>query len=1596
MDNSLTGAIHFFDDEFHQYLNEGMSTLEFSVLRDHADVEYLVEGNYIQFTYKSRDYLMTIHRIEEDEWQLNISTEDLSFDLINEHAPAYTAPAARKITDYLKDILADSDVVIGLNEVSNYTRKLEWTGESTVLERVLSIMTKFDAECEFITELNNDRSLKQITLNIYHKYDDTHQGVGVNRSDIELRLGENVKTVQKTTDITELYTSIKPVGNDGLSIKNIEETITDDGGNVLYYTKKGSEYIFAPVANARFGRKNAEKGGYINMPYEFDTDSVATLYGNALSQLKKYSEPAVTYEVDGYYDLDIGDVVSIADNRYSPILLLEARAAEMIISFSNPENNKTIFSNYRVFDSQISSDLLKLMEQMKSDVDYAVQVANTPIFNITSKGSTAFKNGEGSVELTASIERANTDVTNEYTIFNWVKQNKDGSNDTEWTEAHKNQGKSITITPDDFVDTATFHYETEKDSKLYVGGSATVVKVYDGEDGKTPIKGVDYFDGEDGTNGLSAYLHIRYSQNSNGNPMTSDPTGAKYVGMQVSQNPNPSTVPADYDWTLVKGADGIPGETGADGKTSYLHIKYSNDGGNTFTSNSGEDVGSWIGQYVDFTQADSTDVKKYAWSKIKGEDGKDGIAGKDGVGLKSTVIQYAQSTSGTVAPTSGWTAQVPTLIKGQYLWTKTVWTYTDDSSETGYTVSYNAKDGNNGQDGIAGKDGVGIKSTKVEYASNTSGTTKPTAGWTTVIPSVPNGQFLWTRTTWTYDDNTTEQGFSVAKMGDTGPKGEQGDKGDKGDQGNQGIAGEKGEDGKTPYTHYAYAWSADGTDRFTDTYPNENLWVDKTRIPGFINVSGALITVTTNHQFVNSAYIDVIPNSKFIIQTWNPNKTKNTGSTARFAFYDKDKKYISGEPYHLQGFEYVKKEYTVPPDAVFCRFNVILAEVGDNPDPDVHWKFEFADKPTIYTPSPSDDFENAYPTYSGTYTDYTAQDSQNPADYTWTRILGESGQDGKDGVAGKDGVGIKTTTVTYALSDSGTTAPTSGWTATVPTLIKGKYLWTKSVWTYTDNSTETGYSVTYVAKDGNDGQDGLAGKDGVGIQSTAISYAKSDSGITAPTTGWTTTVPSVPEGQYLWTKTVWTYTDNTSETGYSVAKMGANGSDGTDGQDGVGIASTAITYQASASGTTAPTGTWSTTIPSVPAGQFLWTKTVTTYTNNTNSTAFTVAKMGSDGKPGSAGVSVSSVVEEYYVSTSPTSQAGGAWSTTVPNNADPNKYIWRRLKTTMSDSTVTYTNPALIQGMTGIYPYIGPTQPANPKEGQQWWKSDASGNVTNFYVYKSGSWQGQTIQQSVLNIIELNAVTITGSTITGTKINGGVISGAEMHSGLYTLTYKDAPLYIPGSEEKIYGNGTMIISLGTISDSCTAYEEGSTVPLYDTFMQLKHNKIVFFKNAPAPSYQRLKHVEIGYDGLYITNEEDFPGYNAARLTFQDLMTISETALSNSNSNWAVYATSGGSKPTALRRGRNVTLSGAFKPTKVLPSTGGDAQTTYEICVLPVGLRPERQMVFMAPGSGIRLFWLTVNPDGVVSASRNRNENGYNDFPAGGYYSIACSFPAGNI
>ncbi|HFV2563911.1 TPA: collagen-like protein, partial [Streptococcus pneumoniae] len=236
-------------------------------------------------------------------------------------------------------------------------------------------------------------------------------------------------------------------------------------------------------------------------------------------------------------------------------------------------------------------------------------------------------------------------------------------------------------------------------------------------------------------------------------------------------------------------------------------------------------VSAWVGE----KEVASDEITFVGVSDgLNGRDGRDGIAGKNGVGIRGTTVLYGISASDSITPGT-WSQTPPKLVQGQWLWTKTVWAYTDNTSETGYQKVYIARDGNSGTDGIPGKDGVGIRSTSITYAIGVSGTVPPTNGWNNQVPNVPAGQYLWTKTVWSYTDNTSETGYSVSKIGEQGVKGDKGDtgptgpKGDRGLQGerglqglqgpkgDQGLPGVKGADGKTQYTHIAYADTVSGS-----------------------------------------------------------------------------------------------------------------------------------------------------------------------------------------------------------------------------------------------------------------------------------------------------------------------------------------------------------------------------------------------------------------------------------------------------------------------------------------------------------------------------------------------------------------------------------------------------------------------------------------------------------------------------------------------------------------------------------------------------------------------------------------------------------------
>ena len=838
LDNEAPEALHYYDDELHEYLQGSAYTFTFTASADHEDAQYLVEGNKLAFVYREKEYYLNIMRVEADEYEVTVEAYGLLFELLNEEKEKYSATSAMTFAQYMAVIDYEQTIKIGINEVADKKIKTEWTGTDTILARIYSLANTFSTEVEFVSKLNDDYSLKEIVMNVYKEHTDEYQGMGTRRSDITLRYGVDVEGITKTSDITELYTAIRPFGKDGLTVTSLNKTEYDAEGNVEFSSPSGNRNILAVQARDRFPSNlmSKENDRYIAKIFDYDTDNVNMLYGQALAELKKICVPQVSYEVKGYFDTNIGDTVDIEDDEYNPTLYLEARVSEQVRSFTDPTRNQTTFSNFREQQSQIDPSLL-------SRVQALVDANKTYTCSIITDNGTVFKNGEGQTTLTASVMDAGTDLTDSMTIT-WKK---DG--------VLQEMSKSITVQAADIEGKAVYRFEAQDAGGILRGVyEVTVSNVTDGKDGEKGEKGEKGDPGErglqglqgekgdqgipgkDGKDGKTSYTHIAYANSADGQTDFSvSDSNREYVGMYVDFTGTDSQDPGDYAWSKIKGADGsqgTPGKPGADGKTPYLHIAYANsaDGSSGFsTSDSTNKL--YIGQYTDYTQSDSTDPSKYAWTKIKGDpgqdgadgqDGKDGAPGKDGadgkdgtdgIGIKSITEYYAVSASNTTAPTS-WSTSVPTMTTtNRYLWNYEKFTYSNNTTSesakrvigvygnTGATGTP-GKDGTDGKDGAAGN---GIKSIVNYYLASTasSGVTTGTSGWTTTPQSTTTSKkYLWNYEKITYTNGTVVNTTPciIGTHGATGPQGAKGDKGNTGATGPQGPKGEQGEKGNTGAT----------------------------------------------------------------------------------------------------------------------------------------------------------------------------------------------------------------------------------------------------------------------------------------------------------------------------------------------------------------------------------------------------------------------------------------------------------------------------------------------------------------------------------------------------------------------------------------------------------------------------------------------------------------------------------------------------------------------------------------------------------------------------------------------------------------------------
>ena len=1062
LNNNVPGMMPYSNSQWHPYLEYSTSTFDFTIPKIvngklHDDVAYINDQMYVSFYYDNTYHVFYVSQLVENDTSFQVTCNNTNLELAQEQSVALKSNGAQNIAWYLEhlEILGFTNLEIGVNEVSDKTRTLEFEPQDTKLAQLHSLMSKFDAEFAFRTELNRDGTIKRFTIDIYQIPDETHHGIGKARGDVVLHYQNELKGVQVTSDKTQLFNAGVFTGADGVNLESVEFEEKNELGQVEFYSRKGSSYVFAPLSRERYpstmNPNNADN--WTRKDFQTEYKDVNSLKGYALRTIKQYAYPLLTYTVDvhssfmeNYKDINLGDTVKIINNNFRGGLALEARVTEMVVSFDMPLNNSVVFSNYRKIVNKPSSDLQQRIDEIAARaLPYRVEITTT--------NGTVFKNGVGRSTVRPVLKQGDRTVN------------------------------------------ATWRFVID---------------------------------------GAIKYVGMTYDM----------------VASQITQ-PTALTVSAWVDNKEV-----------ASEEVTFLNVS---DGRNGTPGPQGP-------------------------AGPKGDRGNDGLPGKNGVGLKSTTITYGMSDNETTMPTS-WTSNPPILVKGKYLWTKTQWMYTDLSSETGYQKTYIPQNGSKGDDGLPGKDGVGLVNTTLRYAKSADGVNKPSG---VVVANFPNE----IKPNRSIVDNNVVTDFKVRL-----------------------------EQGKT------YILSAETNGTFTNQH-NPNQSSDNATI-WLVNPSFSTWAVISDTNTANGTrYTHNRPTGEYNIRV-NGYKTDNSTWVKNIVFEDGT---WSPDIPTVNPGEYLWTRTTWFYSDGTSEQGFSVAKMGEQGPQGA--KGEAGAK--------GDRGEKGLQGERGT------PGPQGPA--------GPKGDRGNDGLPGKNGVGLKSTTITYGMSDNETTMPTS-WTSNPPILVKGKYLWTKTQWMYTDLSSETGYQKTYIPQNGSKGDDGLPGKDGVGLVNTTLRYAKSADGVNKPSGVVVANFPNeikpnrsivdnnvvtdfkvrLEQGKtyILSAETNGTFTNqhnpnqssdnatiwlvNPSFSTWAVISdtNTANGTRYTHnrptGEYNIRVNGYKTDNSTWVKNIVFEDGTWSPDIPTVNPGEYLWTRTTWFYSDGTSEQGFSVAKMGEQGPQGAKG-----------------------------------------------------------------------------------------------------------------------------------------------------------------------------------------------------------------------------------------------------------------------------------------------------------------------------------------------------------------------------------------
>lgn len=745
VDNSKQNTLNYYNDTWSRDMPTGASTFEFTVFKkaiqsDTASskaYQHLNERAWVSFRHNGRTYLFNVMSVEENEQTIKCYCENLNLELINELVNPYKATRAMTFAEYCKEmaLLNYAHLTIGINEISDQQRILEWTTQETKLARLLNLAKQFNAEIEFDTQLKADSTLKNFTVNIYHEHDDTHQGVGRIRNDVILKYGKNISSITRKVDKTGVFNTIRPTGkmptveveesgerhlssqrvknsdgsttetiihtaSDGTKSKtivhtkvtkladktrittttttrsdgSIEQTVTtskkggpsntekriikppkkkeketelekevltienlgewsikNERGELEFYQR--GQQLYAPLSMqlypSTFTSATAEDQ-WTRRDFDFDTDEPNELRRLAYLKLKQHCYPAITYEVDGFVDVEIGDTVQIYDDGFSPALIVKARVTEQKISFTNPASNKTTFANFKALENKLSDGIQAAFERLfEASKPYTIKLA-------TDNGI-AFKNGQGQTIVTPTLIKGNKVINSGW---RWVVDGVIKATSSSYIVRAADINQKMVLTVSAWIDNKEVASEQltlintsdglqgqkgDAGPKGDPGPQGAIGPKGDrgekGEKGDRGLQGLQGAKGDQGipgpkgADGRTQYTHIAYADTISGSGFSQTNDDKAYVGVYVDFNSTDSVNPADYRWTRWKGrdgADGLPGKAGADGRTPYVHFAYSDnaDGSGLTLTDNGQ---RYFGHYSDYEKPDSSDKTKYKW-----------------------------------------------------------------------------------------------------------------------------------------------------------------------------------------------------------------------------------------------------------------------------------------------------------------------------------------------------------------------------------------------------------------------------------------------------------------------------------------------------------------------------------------------------------------------------------------------------------------------------------------------------------------------------------------------------------------------------------------------------------------------------------------------------------------------------------------------------------------------------------------------------------------------------------------------------------------------------------------------------------------------